>query len=78
MSCSALKLIIKYRIHPSTATIQDAYQGNFFYCSTLAMFDIISEIKNLNKKKASHDDGIPVKVPKRIINLHFHILHFLE
>lgn len=59
MSCSALKSIMKYRIHPSITAIQDAYQGNFFYCSTLAIFDIISEMKNLNKKKAIHINLFP-------------------
>ena len=68
MSCPTLKSIIKYIRHPSITAKQDAYKGSSFYFSTVEKLDVIREIKNLSKKKATQDDDIPLKILKENIN----------
>ena len=40
-----------------------------FFLSPVEKVDVIREIKNLSKKKAIHDDYIPVKILKE--NVHY-------
>ena len=68
MSCPTLKSIMKYIRHPSITAKQDAYKGSSFYFSTVEKLDVIREIKNLSKKKATQDDDIPLKILKENIN----------
>ena len=59
---------MKYIRHPSITAKQDAYKGSSFYFSTVEKLDVIREIKNLSKKKATQDDDIPLKILKENIN----------
>ena len=59
---------MKYIRHPSIIAKQDAYKGSSFYFSTVEKLDVIREIKNLSKKKATQDDDIPLKILKENIN----------
>ena len=49
MSCPKLKSIMKYRRHPSIASIQDSYKGSSFSFSTVEKVDFIREMKSLSK-----------------------------
>ena len=59
---------MKYIRHHSITAKQDAYKGSSFYFSTVEKLDVIREIKNLSKKKATQDDDIPLKILKENIN----------
>ena len=48
--------------------MQDAYKGSYFSFSAIEKVDVLRETKNLNKKKAIHDDDIPVKILKDYAN----------
>ena len=63
-----LKLVIKYRRHPSVAAKKVAYKGGSFSFSTTEKVDVISEIKKLNKGKAIHHDDILVERLKENVN----------
>ena len=55
---------MKYRRYPGITAMQDIDKGSSFSFSTVEKVDVIRKIKNLNKKKAIHDDHIPVKILK--------------
>ena len=68
MCCPTLKSRMKYRRHLSITAIQEAYKGSYFSFSTVEKVDVIREMKKLNKKKAIHDDDIPVKILKENVS----------
>ena len=69
ISCFTSTSVIKYRRHPSITAIQDAYKGSLFSFSAVNEVDVIREIKNLNKKKATDDDDTPAKILTENVNV---------
>ena len=51
---------MKCRRHASITAIQDAYKESSFSFRTIKKFNVLREIKNLDRKKGIHYDDIPV------------------
>ena len=64
ISQPTLKVIVKYRKHPSTAAISQAFPNKYFNFSIIEKKDIFDQIMKLEHKRTTQDTDIPVKVLK--------------